>query len=263
MDDMKHYMISNYVRRYDANLAKVICYPFSNVREQFFNRMNDLLKLGVDKIFSHGRVQIGKIRVLGKGHTSIVILGERRGLKVAIKVLRLDANRKSMKREALMLARANAVSVGPKFITFSKNFLIYEYVEGVLLGEWILKVNSIDLLRRVLVILAQQTWRLDSIGLVHLELSNPKKHIIIEKSTYNPVIIDFETSSFLSTKSNLTRVIQYFLLNPRLKNELLMSLREKISKEELYRLLKLYKIRREWKVAKEIIFMISNAGGGI
>ena len=161
-----------------------------------------------------GRQKIGNVNVLGKGCVGIVIAAHLDSGKVALKIRRTDANRTTMEREARMLEIANSVSVGPKLLGASENFLVMELFEGDLIEDWIahpdLERNKeivIGLLRDVL----EQCFRLDKVRLDHGELSQARKHILIE--TGQARILDFETASIMRKPKNLSSVCQYLFVS--------------------------------------------------
>jgi len=154
------------------------------------------------------------VNVLGKGCVGIVIAAHLDSGKVALKIRRTDANRTTMEREARMLEIANSVSVGPKLLGTSENFLVMELFEGDLIEDWIahpdLERNKeivIGLLRDVL----EQCFRLDKVRLDHGELSQARKHILIE--TGQARILDFETASIMRKPKNLSSVCQYLFVS--------------------------------------------------
>ncbi len=91
-----------------------------------------------------------------------------------------------MQHEAQMLDRANKISVGPRMLGITKNFLLMEYVEGILFPEWIKTLTGKDTRKKlchVLHLVLEQAWRLDKTGLDHGELSHAPKHIIVTSDT--------------------------------------------------------------------------------
>ncbi len=184
--------------------SRIISYP-SGCPEATRARIIELNLLGVERLVLEGRVEIGRYRVLGKGTTSLVVKGVIRGGRlVTVKMLRTDANRDSLLHEARMLKLANSVGVGPGLIAYSRNFLVWEYVDGVPLGRWLASRPDPGTLRRVMRAIFDQLHALDRIGLVHGQLSRPKEHVLIRGE--KPVIIDFETSSLESRRKNLTQL---------------------------------------------------------
>jgi putative serine/threonine protein kinase len=89
-----------------------------------------------------------------------------------------------------------------------------ELFEGDLIEDWIahpdLERNKeivIGLLRDVL----EQCFRLDKVRLDHGELSQARKHILIE--TGQARILDFETASIMRKPKNLSSVCQYLFVS--------------------------------------------------
>jgi putative serine/threonine protein kinase len=161
-----------------------------------------------------GRQKIGNVNILGKGCVGIVIAAHLDSQIVALKIRRTDANRASMKHEADMLRMANSVGVGPRLFRASENFLAMELLEGELIEEWIDRRDPshdsyyvVDVLRSVL----EQCHRLDRIGLDHGELSEARKHVIIDQ--FRPYILDFETASTARRPSNLSSICQYLFIS--------------------------------------------------
>lgn len=191
--------------------ASIICYPRVD-KNEIKKRLNELNKLRITGIEFSGPKQILNLRVLGKGCVGIVVVARRRKRRVALKIRRTDADRKSMTREAMLLRKANGIGVAPKLIDACKNFLVMQLVIGDLLPEWIEKGKDREETRKVLKDILEQCWRLDMIGLDHGELSNAPKHIIVN-TKQKPVIVDFETASIKRRPSNVTSACQFLFMN--------------------------------------------------
>ena len=93
-----------------------------------------------------------------------------------------------------MLKKANAAGVDHKFIAVSNNFLLSQLVDSDLLADWLETHNDKTLVRKVLVDILEQCWRLDETGLDHGELSKAPKHLLVDKAD-KPFIVDFVTAS--------------------------------------------------------------------
>ena len=111
----------------------------------------------------------------------VVVVAHVKGQKVALKMRRIDADRLDFKHEAEMLQKANAIGVGPKFIAVSNNFLLSQLIDGDLLEDWLETHKEKELIRKVLVDILEQCWRLDEAGLDHGELSKAPKHLLVDK----------------------------------------------------------------------------------
>ena len=218
--------------------ASVICYPRPS-KAGLEVRLKELQKLGVKALEFSGDKQAFNIPVLGKGCVGIVIIAHRKREKAALKIRRVDADRTQMQHEAEMLKKANLVNVGPKLLGVSKNFLLMQFIDGVLLPKWLDiregKSRIVMVLREVL----EQCWRLDKTGLDHGELSYAPKHIIINQKD-EPVIVDFETASVNRKPSNVTSISQFLFISGAVAKEVAEKLDRK-DRKALIEALKNYK----------------------
>lgn len=188
--------------------ASILCYPHSKPKE-IMNRICELSELGVEAVEFVGDGSASNVPVLGKGYVGIVVTAYLMNKKYALKMRRLDADRVSLDHEAVMLQKANSVNVGPKFVAVSKNFMLSQLVNGLLLVNWLEKHRADkSLVSKILLIILEQCWRLDEIGLDHGELSKAPRHLLVDKSD-TPFIVDFETASVTRKASNVTSVCQY------------------------------------------------------
>jgi putative serine/threonine protein kinase len=180
-------------------------------------RLGELQDLGVTAIELRGPHMIDGVHVLGKGHVGVVLVARLGGRSVALKARRADADRETLEREAEYLRLANGVSVGPRLVDVSQNFLLMELIEGEYLADWVERLNSGDTerLRRVIVDLLNRAHRLDVVGLDHGELSSAHRHVMIAGGV--PRIIDFESASTARRCSNVTSITQYMFFNRRVR----------------------------------------------
>ena len=145
---------------------------------------------------------------MGKGYVGIVVIAHLNGHRVALKILRVDADRPDLLHEAQMLSKANSAGVGPKLISASKTFLLTQLIEGDLLPAWLETHKEKALVREVLGEVLEQCWRLDEIGLDHGELSKAPKHVIVD-GEQQPWIVDFETASDMRKPANVTAICHF------------------------------------------------------
>jgi len=238
----------------EEKFARVICYPEYDAKE-LTKRLCEMKELGIKALCFTGDKKIGDVSVLGKGHVGIVVSACMEKGKAALKIRRADADRETMRREASMLQIANSVKVGPRLIGFTKNFLLMEFIEGLLLPEWIEKVkgeeDAAKRIRRVLRDLLEQCWRLDEAGLDHGELSRASKHIMIDHKD-NPWILDFETASTTRRASNVTSICQFLFLKGKTA-ELINEAVNHNDRDKLIFLLRRYKRSRTRKNFDEIL----------
>jgi putative serine/threonine protein kinase len=221
--------------------GRVICYPTPKA-EDFQHRLKELQALRIDEIQFGGPRTITNLSVLGKGKIGVVVAAFRENQKVALKMRRVDASRGTMQHEADMLERANRISVGPRLLGVTTNFLVMEYVEGMLLPTWFEVVagkSAKSKLRKVLVSVLEQAWRLDDAGLDHGELSRAPKHIIVNQAD-EPCIVDFEAASVRRRVSNVTSLVQYLFIGSPVSTLVKKELAP-IKEDHLLRVLRAYK----------------------
>jgi putative serine/threonine protein kinase len=191
----------------DKRLIAVFSYPhFSDAHYE--KVLDGVRKIGTECMLSKGTFEIGEIRVLGKGWVGIVSEAIVGGKEVALKIRRSDANRASMNNEARLLESANSLGVGPKLLGFTENVLAMEFIDGALMPKWLKGMPKVEDVRSAVGELLEQCFQLDKGGIDHGELSDAKKHIIINGQG-RPYIIDFETASTSRKCRNLASIIGY------------------------------------------------------
>lgn len=216
----------------------ILCYPRPSF-EELGERVEELKRLGVEVVVFEGRTSLSGLKVLGKGNVGLVVRALHKGKCVALKVRRVDSRRERMKREAEMLSYANSLGVGPRLISYSKNFIVMELVEGKEVEEWVKNCGRREL-KVVLPKLLDQCFKLDGGGLDHGELSNPKKHVLI--SGDKSFILDFERASLNRRPSNLTSLVQYFFVGGPYSDRVRRMLGVKV--DEVIEALRAYKADR-------------------
>jgi len=238
---------------YERKHCKVLCYPRCE-QEELERRLKELERLGVQSLEFAGEKSIFDVPVLGKGCVGVVVVAYTNLGRAALKIRRVDADRKGMFHEGEMLQRANAIDVGPKLLEISENFLLMELVEGTHFPEWIESVEGREIhlrIRMVLEDVLEQCYRLDESGLDHGELSKAPKHIIVDADDI-PYLIDFETASINRRVSNVTSVCQYLFLGSQIADKVKDKL-GKVDKKELINVLRNYKRERTRENFEKIV----------
>ena len=224
--------------------CKVLCYPRCE-QEELEKRLKELERLGVQALEFTGNKNVFDVSVLGKGCVGIVVVAYTNSGRAALKIRRVDADRKGMFHEGEMLRRANTIDVGPKLVEISENFLLMELIDGTHFPEWIESLERKENQSRVRLVLKdvlEQCYRLDEAGLDHGELSNAPKHIIVDANDI-PHLIDFETASINRRVSNVTSVCQYLFLGSQIAAKVKDKL-GKVDEKELINVLRAYKRER-------------------
>jgi len=204
--------------------TEIICYPKSDEQEKA-RRIKELQSIGVKNVQLEGQKKIDGHQVIGKGCVSIAVLADTASGLAILKIRRMDADRSDMFHEVQMLKFANTLSLGPKLFSYSKNFIIMEYIAGSLIAEWLNNVRSFQLskVKTVLKNLLTQCYKMDIMHLDHGELSNASKHVIIRNTDLKPIIIDFESASRNRQANNLTSISQFIFKNKELLDIMQLS----------------------------------------
>ena len=241
---------------HETKYCQVLCYPRCE-QEELERRLKELERLGVQALEFTGDKSIFDMPVRGKGCVGVVIVAYTNLGRSALKIRRVDADRKEMFHEGEMLEIANAVDVGPKLLETSENFLLMELVEGTHFPEWLEALEGIEVQSRVSFVLKkilEQYYRLDETGLDHGELSNAPKHIIVDAEDV-PHLIDFETASINRRVSNVTSVCQYLFLGSKIADKV-KEKGGKVDEKELVNVLRTYKrerTRKNFEKIREIV----------
>jgi putative serine/threonine protein kinase len=211
----------------------ILTYPRPNLK-QAKSRIKQLVELGIERVTFEGRTKIGRLGLVGIGTVGLVVKGTGSGDEVyALKIRRADANRDSMAEEFRLTRLANRVRVGAPAHKCTKDVMSMRYIRGVELEDYVKGATGRGSARRVRELahaLLNQCRKLDLIGLDHGQLSNLRKHVIIDGET--PYIIDFESASQKRATKNVTTAAQYLFvgsrLSPRIKRILSIKSSDKI-----------------------------------
>ena len=237
--------------------CKVLCYPRFE-QEELEKRLKELERLGVQALEFTGKKSVFDVPVLGKGCVGVVVVAYTNSGRAALKIRRVDADRKGMFHEGEMLKRANTIEVGPKLLEISENFLLMQLIEGTHFPEWIESLGEREVQSRVRWILKdilEQCYRLDEAGLDHGELSNAPKHILVDADD-RPYLVDFETASINRRVSNVTSVCQYLLLGSQIAKKVKEKL-GKVDEKQLINALRTYKRERTKENFEKLVKKVS------
>ena len=211
----------------------ILTYPKPDLRLAK-SRMKQLAELGIEKVTFEGRTKIGRLGLVGIGTVGLVVKGTGKGQEVcALKIRRADANRESMSEEFRLTRLANRVRVGAPVYACTRDVMSMRYVRGIELEDYVRAATGRGSARRVREMahaILNQCRKLDLIGLDHGQLSNLRKHVIIEGET--PYIIDFESASQKRAVKNVTAAAQFLFIGssvaPRVKRVLSIKSSEKV-----------------------------------
>jgi len=195
----------------------IVTYPRPNLRVAK-SRIRQLKELGIESVTFEGHPKIGRLSLTGIGTVGLVVKGSKRsGEVLALKVRRTDANRENMAEEFRLTRLANRVGIGAPVFGKTKDIMAMKFIEGVELQDYVKEAKGRGTARRTRALihaLLNQCRKLDLLGLDHGELSNLRKHVIIEGE--RPYIIDFESASQKRATKNVTGAAQYLFLGSSL-----------------------------------------------
>lgn len=238
--------------------GQVLCYPRCK-KTELEKRVEELKNLGVTALEFTGNRSVFDVPVRGKGCVGIVVVAYIGSQRAALKIRRIDSDRKEMSHEGKMLQKANSINIGPKLFGISDNFLVMELIEGNHFPEWAQSIEDAEAKTRIRMVIKkilEQCFQLDQLGLDHGELSNASKHIIVDCKD-NPHLIDFETSSINRKVSNVTCVCQYLLLGSKIADKIKNKIDE-LNKKEIVEALRAYKQNRTRKNFDKILEHLEN-----
>jgi len=235
----------------------VLCYPKPS-KTEFENRLGELRQLGVEALEFSGGKLVGRLHVLGKGNSALIVKAWIEGGRFALKVRRMDSGKPDVSHEAELTRAANRVNVGPRLHASTLNMLLMELVEGLSLPAWLsLSGGKPPRREEVSSFLSKVLWqcrRLDEAGIDHGELSRASKHIIVRMDG-EPCILDFEKASLKRRPSNVTSLTQFFLLKGVIA-ERVTGILGAISREGLIGRLRDYKANPSNKSFQNILNLI-------
>lgn len=191
-------------------LVPIVCYPRFSADEHS-ERISEMRSLGVTSISLGGRTIVNGLPVLGKGCVGLVVRARIDNKTYALKIRRIDADRKNMYAEVQLHKIANSAGVGPQLKGYTKNLITMEFVEGKSIIEWADSATKSEA-RNVTTTVLEQCRSLDRVRVDHGELSRLDRHVLVSNT---PFIVDFESASTVRKTCNVTAVAQsIFLYGP-------------------------------------------------
>ncbi|MBE9066084.1 serine/threonine protein kinase [Leptolyngbya cf. ectocarpi LEGE 11479] len=216
---------------------QLLAYP-SGDAETLTHRWVELQTLGIEAVYDYGPETLAGLKMLGLGYCGVVLRVRHGGSDRVLKIRREPAPQASLHREADMLMRANAVSVGPQYIAHSDNFLLMDYVKGPTLVDWLLQPQPAEAIHSVVSQLIYQAYRLDQAGMDHGDLRCITAHALVQSDT--PVLIDFSGASLDRRSANVTTLVQGLFIGTKV-TQLLRFWFPQLNKAELIEYLRKYK----------------------
>lgn len=208
--------------------AAAFCYPRAYSCDPL-RLAAEAASAGVCCVINMGVAEINvggiRVRVLGKGHASLVVAGLTfDGQVVAVKVRRTDSKRSSLEGEGRLLEVASRAGASPAPLYYSKDLIVMEYVGDVSL-EQVLRASPSPLLRRSLLEAVRAARALDAVKILHAELHRPLRNVFYPRWPSSPkaVIIDLESSS--RECGNVNKVLSFMIARGLLRGQAVEALR--------------------------------------
>ncbi|MBI4918437.1 methyltransferase [archaeon] len=195
---------------------------------------------------------ITKVHYFAKGKRGMVYKGECEGKIVCIKVKRkANDTYERIRDESKFLQVLNKHNLGPKYLFSDQHHLVYEFVPGENIRDYLETASKEDA-RKVLITVLKQCKKIDELGINKEEMHHPVKHVIIGKKI---VMIDFERCRFTEEPKNVTQFMQYIMMNiPLLKNKKI-----DLDSNKIISLTKEYKREMNEKSFKRILSYLKNS----
>lgn len=182
-----------------------------------------------------------KPKLFDRGKRGLIYIFKKNNKLYCIKIQRPNIEAKNrISNEAKFLRFLNKKNIGPKLIKSKDNYIIYEFVKGKFIQDYL---DTTKAPKKIILNILSQCRTLDELKINKLEMHHPVKHILIYKN--KPVMIDFERCYFTKKPKNTTQFIQYLTTKKIVK-----------STKKLRLLLKEYKNNQNDKNYKKLILAL-------
>ncbi len=144
-------------------------------------------------------------KLVAKGHRSIVYLCQYKNKKAIKKIERTDiyaVNR--IQNEVYWLKKLLKYKIAPKLYFYENNYFICEYIFGENIIPYLENTKNPS---KVIKDILKQCRILDKLKIEKKEMTNPYKHIIVQKN--KPIMIDFERARFSLKPGNVTAFFSF------------------------------------------------------
>ncbi len=238
-------------------LVDFLCYPRFSA-EEYNSRINELRSLNIKFVLLEGPTVLNNDNILGKGNEGLVLkVSDHSNNRMAIKIRRTDSCRIEMESEFNFYKYVNLYNVGPKAYLYTKNTLLMEWIEGLPARKWFLSTKDrLDLVRKIIIDILNQCYKLDKIGIDHGQLNKLDNHVIISHDGSRCTIVDFESASSKRKVNNVTSALQGLIFKGAISEQVNKFLNYDNKKTEFLNLLSNYKHNKSRKNFDPIISLI-------
>ncbi|MFP4402127.1 MAG: HemK2/MTQ2 family protein methyltransferase [Candidatus Nanoarchaeia archaeon] len=126
-----------------------------------------------------------------------------------------------IEKEVKFLQKLQDTNYAPHIIEHSREYVIYEKIEGITIEEFFKRVNQQEYSMQEIEVVINRCFAicfdLDIRGICKDELTHPNEHIFINPDQLEDIFfIDFERSVFSNKRANSTQFLQYILRNSQI-----------------------------------------------
>ena len=197
--------------------------------------------------------KIINIKYFSKGKRGFIFTGNYKNKKIAIKIKNPESKAiLRINNEINFLKILNKKNIGPKLLFYNKEYLIYEFINGSFIIDY-LKNNGKENIKKIMEKIMNQMFIMDKLKMNKEEMSHPQKHIIINKNNI-PMLLDFERAHYTIKPSNVTQFCD-FLISNNIKT-ILNKNNIKINNKEIINAAKQYKKQQNKENFNKILKLI-------
>ncbi|KAG7381178.1 G patch domain and ankyrin repeat-containing protein 1 [Phytophthora pseudosyringae] len=204
---------------------------------------------GADDALKLLEATVADLRFFARGKRGVLFAGEMRSSdEPVVAKLAADATSAgSVTLEARWLRVVNRMGIGARLLDAGGGWFLCERLEGRNVVEFLGERDEVTTSANVTWVVREmlcQCFAMDLMGVNKEEMTHPHRHIIVHRSTQQPVrwrctFVDFEKCSSTKKPKNVTQLCQ-FLSSPRMV-ALLASKRVKVDVPKLRQCTKRYK----------------------
>jgi putative serine/threonine protein kinase len=155
---------------------------------------------------------------VGRGFSSRVFLAYRTdGSIAALKIRKAMSKRDTLAIEGYILKLLMGSEIAPRVYSYGDDYILMEYISGISIGK-ALELYRRGIIgelyiRRAITSTLKALYKLDTLGIDHLEIGDPRKHMILQHGIPNMVrIIDFESATLKPNPNNIPRFFGGFIM---------------------------------------------------
>jgi release factor glutamine methyltransferase len=149
---------------------------------------------------------IKDISYLSHGRRGVIYTGMLDDMKVTIKAKKPDSEAMGrIENEAFWLPRMNEQGIGPPFIDKGEDYIIYSYVEGRDMDQFLESADK-DRILDIFTDILTQCRKMDRLKVDKEEMTRPLKNLLIDKHV---TLIDFERMHPTLHPKNVTQFCQF------------------------------------------------------